>query len=119
MELAPICEEFPLSRTSHYIAGIRMPESTARGDACSMDTMYASLGVACLPAVVDGDCGLDVMSMMLGIPNSSQARKNLRIEISNYLMSESGSRGCRMSWLRAKNCLGRMSLYTDRGIRKS
>ena len=90
MELAPICDESPLSNTSHFVAGVMIPECIVDGKICSFAAMYASLGVACLATVVDGDCGLDVMTMMLGSPNSFQARKDLRIEISDYLISRIG-----------------------------
>ena len=43
-----------------------------------------------MASVVDGDCALDVMTMMLGIPPSAAARKDLRIEISDYLISRIG-----------------------------
>ena len=39
-----------------------------------------------LPTVCDGDCGVDVMSMMLGLPQSFDTRKQLRIDVSDYLL---------------------------------
>ena len=88
--LAPISEEHPLSKTCHYVAGIVVPECKVTTDACSFEALYASLGVAVMASVVDGDCGLDVMTMMLGIAPSAEARADLRIEISDYLIARIG-----------------------------
>ncbi len=83
--LAPICAEYPLHKTCHFVAGIRIPECEVLENACSFETLYASLGVGVVPSVMDGDCALDVMTMMLGIPSSESARANLRLDISDYL----------------------------------
>ena len=87
VDLAPVCEQYPLSRTSHYVAGIRIPECEVIGNVCSFEAMYASLGIAVLASVMDGDCAFDVMTMMLGVPSSFSARKDLRTDISDYLIS--------------------------------
>jgi hypothetical protein len=85
--LAPISEEYPLSKTCHFVGGIGMPPAALPDDGCSFQVLYASLGVATIISVVDGDCALDVMTVMLGIPRSFEARKDLRIEISDYLIA--------------------------------
>ena len=90
VELAPICEQCPLSATTHFVAGIRIPECEIPEGTCNFETLYASLGVACIASAVDGDCGPDVMTMMLGIVPSAPARKDLRIEISDYLITRIG-----------------------------
>ena len=90
VELAPICEQYPLVRTGHFVAGIDMPVYEVTEPTCSFESLYASIGVACVATVVDGDCGLDVMTMMLGIAASFSARKDLRIEISDYLIARIG-----------------------------
>ena len=87
VELAPVSEQYPLSRTTHYVAGIRIPECEVNGNACSFEAMYASLGIAVLASVMDGDCAFDVMTMMLGVPSSFSARKDLRTDISDYIIS--------------------------------
>ena len=51
---------------------------------------YASLGVSVVMTVLNGDCAFDVMLMMLGETLTDGARKALRIEISDYLMSRVG-----------------------------
>ena len=90
VELAPICAQYALAKTSHYIAGIQIPECEILEETCSFEALYTSIGVACVASVVDGDCGLDVMTMMLGIAASFSARKDLRIEISDYLITRIG-----------------------------
>ena len=40
--------------------------------------------------VCDGDCGLDVMNMMLELPQSFVTRKQLREELSDYLLERIG-----------------------------
>ena len=90
VELAPICAKYALAKTSHYVAGIQILECEILEETCSFEALYASIGVACVASVVDGDCGLDVMTMMLGIAASFSARKDLRIEISDYLINRIG-----------------------------
>ena len=49
--------------------------------------MYDKLGIVVLGSVMDGDCGVDVMTMMLGMPQNKDARSALRVEISDYLIA--------------------------------
>ena len=88
IECVPIGEETPLSKTCHYLGGIDVPEvpSAVADSALTFEEYYARLGVATLPTVCDGDCGVDVMSMMLGLPQSFDTRKQLRIDVSDYLL---------------------------------
>jgi len=86
VELAPISDEHPLSTTCHFVGGIRVPEQTVNQAVCSFAALYASLGVSVLHSILDGDCAFDVMLMMLGVPSTFAARKELRIEISDYLI---------------------------------
>jgi hypothetical protein len=90
VEMVAISKEHPLSTTCHFVAGIKVPECKALESALSIETLYASLGVAIIASVMDGDCALDVMTMMLGIPPSEAARKELRIDISDYLIARIG-----------------------------
>jgi len=85
--LAPISAAYPLSKTCHFVGGMDMHPDTLPDDGCSFEVLYASLGVATMISVGDGDCALDVMTMMLGIPRSFEARKDLRIELSDYLIA--------------------------------
>jgi hypothetical protein len=90
VELAPISAEHPLSATSHFVAGIRIPECDVLQSSCSFQELYASFGVAIMATSMDGDCAFDVMTIMLGISPSSSARKDLRIELSDYLIERIG-----------------------------
>ena len=91
VECVPISEDTPLSRTSHYVAGVPvMPQSRGVDEPETFEGFYNKLGLAVLPSVCDGDCGADVMTMMLGIPQSFEARKQLRVEISDYLLDRAG-----------------------------
>ena len=84
---APISEEHPLERCGHYIAGTKVPVTAVAEQPNDIETLYASLGISTLATVMDGDCGLDVMTMMLAQPSSYDFRKQLRTEISEYLLS--------------------------------
>ena len=85
IECSPISEETPLSRMSHYVAGIKIPPQSRNPEGpITFEDFYGALGVLTVPTVCDGDCGLDVMNMMLGLPQSLETRKALRAEISVY-----------------------------------
>ena len=77
-----ISEEFPLHRCRHYVAAVAasMPlDASAGNDALSFQAFYEARGIVLLGSVVDGDCGVDVMNMMLGKPQSLENRTELRI----------------------------------------
>ena len=90
VELIPISAEYPLSQTKHFVAGIRMPECEVFETSCNFETLYASLGVAIMASILNGDCALDVMTIMLGIAPSASARSGLRRELSDYLIERIG-----------------------------
>jgi hypothetical protein len=90
VELAPISDVHPLSKTCHFVAGISIPECQAPPSSCTFEALYASLGVAIIASVLDGDCAFDVMTMMLGIPPSGSARNDLRADLSDYLIARIG-----------------------------
>ena len=72
---------------SHYVAGIRIPpQSRNPEDEITLENFYTALGIMTVPTVCDGDCGLDVMNLMLGLPQSFETRKALRAEISDYFL---------------------------------
>ena len=91
IERVPISEEVPLSRTCHYVAGVPIPPQSRIPDTPrTFETFYSSLGVCTVSTVCDGDCALDVMTMMLGLPQSVETRKQLRVEISDYFLERIG-----------------------------
>ncbi len=77
VEMAPISELHPLSTTCHFVAGVAIPACDALGGTCSFEAFHASLGVAIMPIVLDGDCAFDVMCMMLGLTSSASTRTDL------------------------------------------
>ena len=60
-ECRPISEEYPLRKARHFVAGSPMPEAPAALTTGGFAAFYASLAVATIPTVCDGDCALDVM----------------------------------------------------------
>ena len=85
-------EEYPLRRCVHYIAGNDIPKTAI---VCPLrrapiTEIYDSLGVSTVLTVADGDCAFDDMAMMLARPLSFEARKTLRLEISDYLLARIG-----------------------------
>ena len=89
-ELMPICEEYPLSNTSHFVGACTIEESGVAAEALQFETFYASMGICILATVLDGDCAFHVMTMMLGIDTGFESRRDLRIELSNYLLDRIG-----------------------------
>ena len=51
-----------------------------------MQAFYNPLGRVLMGTVTDNDCGLDVMCMMLQIPQTAEMRASLRIELNDYLL---------------------------------
>ena len=90
--LVAISEQHSLHTCKHFVAGAKIlrAEAAVAGGEGDFETLYASLGVAVLPSVLDGDCAFDVMLMMLGKPSSHAARKELRIDLSDYLLARVG-----------------------------
>jgi hypothetical protein len=86
VQCVPISEEHPLSKTCHFVGGIQIPETAVAEDTNDFEMFYAQRGVATLSTVINGSCGIDVMTMMLGVPSSDLERTAIRIAISDYLM---------------------------------
>ena len=89
-ELMPICKEYPLSNTRHFVGACTMEESGTAAEALMFETFYASMGICILATVLDGDCAFHVMTMMLGIDTGFESRRELRIELSDYLFDRIG-----------------------------
>ena len=94
VEFAPISAEAPLGRTCHFVGGCPLPEPAVaeKEQPDSFEEFYAWLGIAAIRTVCDGDCGLDCMQNMLGLPSSFESRSALRAEISNYLIARLNER---------------------------
>ena len=89
-ECMPISKKYPLSRMGHFVAGTVLPGTAVAETTVGFDGFYASLGVATIATVCDGDCGLDVMSLMLGEQRTLDGRTDVRIDISDYLFDRVG-----------------------------
>ena len=90
MERKAISEQYPLSRCVHFVGGIGIPKAAVAEAGADFEGFYASLGVSVVMTVLNGDCAFDVMLIMLAETLTDGARKALRIEISDYLMSRLG-----------------------------
>ena len=87
-----IGDDMQLSKMSHYVAGIDIPSAPtaavaeATVDEVAFAAFYRTLGVHYLPTMCDGDFGLDVMCLILGVERSLHERTPLREELSDYLI---------------------------------
>ena len=90
MELAPISAQHPLSKSCHFVAGLTVLECDALAGECAFEVLYASLGVAIMSTLVGGDCGLDVMTLVPGRASSFSFRRDVRIDLSDYLIAQIG-----------------------------
>jgi hypothetical protein len=89
--LMPISEEHTLHQCCHFVACTTVGGAAVAGVAATaFEKMYNEFGLVVLGTVVDGDCGIDVMTMMLSSPSTLEARKELRIELSDYLIQRIG-----------------------------
>ena len=94
VELIAISEQCPLHTCKHFVAGAKiLPAKAAVAEAAvaeNFETLYANLGVAVWPSVLDGDCAFDTMLMMLGKASNTESRKQMRLDISDYLLDRIG-----------------------------
>ena len=77
--MVPGSETHPLNLCQHYVAAAQM-EHVLDGNPASIEGFYMQLGVALLGTVVDGDCGIDVLCQMAGLPQTLLQRTALREE---------------------------------------
>ena len=72
----------------HFVAGTQTPTPPELDWTADLPfgRFYHALGILAMSTVMDGDCGLDVMTRMVGRPHTIEARNQLRVEISDYLM---------------------------------
>lgn len=67
---------------SHYVAGIDIPNApltavaAATLDECAFAAFYKALGVHYLPTVCDGNCGLDVMCLIMGLSEACMSARH-------------------------------------------
>ena len=77
--MVPVSETHPLNLCHHYVAATQM-EHALDGNPASIEGFYMQLGVALLGTVVDGDCGIDVLCQMAGLPQTLLQRIVVREE---------------------------------------
>ena len=94
--MEPLSESHQLKDTKHYLSALPFvpddPDDYASGSCIT--GFYAKLGMCIMGTVMDGDCGPDTASQMLGWEQSQQHRHALREEISDYLMAR-----VRLPWM--------------------
>ena len=73
----------------NYVGGLTVPPPLPNPDEpLTPEDVYATfLVVAITPTVCDGDCGLDLLTNMSCTPQSFEARNDLRLELSEYLIA--------------------------------
>ena len=88
-----ICDALPLTKLSHYVAGISIPSGPSselvpelKLEESEFASFYRALGVHYWLTISDGDCGIDVMCMILGLERNIEQRTQLREELSDYLI---------------------------------
>ena len=83
----------PVVICRHFVATVMAIPAAAipsEAEGATVQGFYESRGLVVIGSVVDGDCGIDVMNMMLDQPQSIGNRTQLRTEISDYLMDRAG-----------------------------
>jgi hypothetical protein len=88
--------------TNHYVACIKdgLHESHGGGDVVDVNddsslefhAIYLSFGRIVIETVGDGDCGVDVMTLMACLPRLPHIRRNLRVELSTFVLQHMGNR---------------------------
>ena len=88
----PISADLGEHNMNHYVAAVADPAAVAAsagsGSGDDVRTFYARLGLAVQETVADGDCGLDVMCLMLGLERNKASRNRLRHELSSWLLEQ-------------------------------
>lgn len=93
VKFMPVSESHPLHVCRHYISATRIPCAAITGHSTNvMENMYQGLGVYLQGTVMDGDCGIDVMTQMLAMPETLASRQRIRQDLSEYLMERADTR---------------------------
>ena len=66
--------QHPLNEVKHYVAAVPMEEKIYQ-DAASLEGFYSRLGIALLGIITDGDCAIDTLCIMLGLPQKTRVSK--------------------------------------------
>lgn len=83
---------------THWVACIKGDKCHGDGE-CAIDeetmtfhAVYLSLGRMVMETIADGDCGLDVMCLMIGWPREMASRRSLRCELCAFALEHVGNR---------------------------
>ena len=82
--LEPVSEVHPLTECRHVIAG-HVSSTPLADESSGICGFYAQRQVVVVATVVDGDCGLDVACLTLGLPRTLANRSELRHALADYL----------------------------------
>ena len=85
---------------NHWVACIKTNTGGSHGDGevpsdedtLTFHSLYFSLGRIVVVTIADGDCGLDVQSLMLGALRASRVRQRLRTELCDFALRHVGNR---------------------------
>ena len=71
-KMVPVSEAAPLHRCRHFVSAATQiaPSAGSRSSGSEGDiaALYSGIGVTVLGTVLDGDCGIDVLCQMRGLP---------------------------------------------------
>ena len=67
-----------LQKMGHYVACVQVEGMEPYGEPNTVDRYYSEKGYAVLHTVCDGDCGIDTMCFIIGLPNTVETRTALR-----------------------------------------
>ena len=84
-QYVPVSETHPLSQCKHYLAAAAIPSEGASG--AGIQGYYNMLGMVVLGTAVDGNCGIDVMCQMKGLPANDHNIRQLRTELCDFIIS--------------------------------
>ena len=86
--------------TNHWVACMRIgqrhgdnhEEMEADDATMTFEAIYLSLGRVVIKTIADGDCGLNVMTLILGRRRLKEIRNSLRLELCAYALKHAGNR---------------------------
>ena len=76
-QMLPVSEDHPIAECNHYVAGVALGANIPQSEA-HLEGFYCNLGIALIGAVMDGDCGIDTMCQMVGLPLTFEQRVAIR-----------------------------------------
>ena len=81
--LKPVSPENPLHEVRHWVAAVAVGGACFEG-ADPLNKFYGPLGQWIVGTVCDGNCGIDLMAMMLERPQNAETRKWIREELYEF-----------------------------------